>query len=42
MPFNNLNDKERESDFPHDTGQTEEVLAVQGGKTDFFSFFFFL
>lgn len=40
MPFNNLNDKERESDFPHDTGQKEEVLAVQGGKTDFFFLLF--
>lgn len=42
VPFNNLNDNERESCFPQDTGQTEEVPAVKGGTTGFPPFFFFL
>lgn len=42
MPFNSFNDNERESCFPQDTGQTEEVPAVKGGTTGFLPFFFFL
>lgn len=42
MPFNNWNDNVRESCFPLDTGQTEEVPAVKGGTTGFLLFCFFL